>query len=368
MNSIRYAGRVLLLLLSGLLVMAAGFLLWLTLTDFRPANSGILPLNGTAGISPRQDMEIGLLSWNIGYAGLGKDMDFFYDGGSKVRAPLAKYQEWLNGIYSFLAGADTLDIIMLQETDMKAKRSYYINQVDVLAAVFAGFTYSFAVNYDVPFIPFPVLSPMGKVSSGLLSLSRFTTHSAARISAPVNFSWPRRLFFPDRCLLMLRIPVWDGKELVVINLHQSAWEEGAALRKRETELIRETVLHEYEKGNYVIAGGDWNQNPPGLDTCIVNSDNRIRSLEDPMPAHLLPQGWQWAFSLNGPTNRDLHQTYIEGTTTTTLIDYYLVSPNIKVTEITTLDLDFQDSDHQPVYLRVSLLPDSLTGPHLSLPQ
>ena len=31
--------------------------------------------------------EISLLTWNIGYCGLDKEMDFFYDGGTKVITP-----------------------------------------------------------------------------------------------------------------------------------------------------------------------------------------------------------------------------------------------------------------------------------------
>jgi hypothetical protein len=58
-----------------------------TLTDYRPGISEVLPnLNSTPDTLP-DSAAINLLIWNIGYCGLDKQMDFFYDGGTKVRTP-----------------------------------------------------------------------------------------------------------------------------------------------------------------------------------------------------------------------------------------------------------------------------------------
>ena len=46
--------------------------------------------------------------------------------------------------------------------------------------------------------------------------------------------------------------------------------------------------------------------------------------------------------------------YVQGTTLTTLIDYYLLSPNIQPLYVATSDMDFEYSDHQPVVLKVTL--------------
>ena len=68
----------------------------------------------------------------------------------------------------------------------------------------------------------------------------------------------------------------------------------------------------------------------------------------------LPQGWTWAFDKMTPTNRKLSTAYTKGETFTTLIDFYLTSPNVEVLKVETIDLDFQYSDHQPVKLEVKL--------------
>ena len=43
-----------------------------------------------------------------------------------------------------------------------------------------------------------------------------------------------------------------------------------------------------------------------------------------------------------------------GKTFVTLIDFYLVSPNIRVEEVKGINIKFRYSDHQPVRLKVSL--------------
>ena len=76
-----------------------------------------------------------VLSWNIGYAGLGDDMDFFYDGGKRVRDSRRRTLENLRTIVAELRKADA-DIMLLQEVDCDSHRSYGIREVDSLRAAF----------------------------------------------------------------------------------------------------------------------------------------------------------------------------------------------------------------------------------------
>jgi endonuclease/exonuclease/phosphatase family metal-dependent hydrolase len=41
-------------------------------------------------------------------------------------------------------------------------------------------------------------------------------------------------------------------------------------------------------------------------------------------------------------------------TTCSTIDFFLISPNIEVLEIRTLDLEFENSDHLPVLMKIKL--------------
>ena len=74
------AFRVILLILAAVIIAAAMLLLYLTVTEYRPADkedAAILSAKGTSVL--REGDDISLLSWNIGYAGLGAGSDFFMD-------------------------------------------------------------------------------------------------------------------------------------------------------------------------------------------------------------------------------------------------------------------------------------------------
>ena len=78
-----------------------------------------------------------VLSWNIGYAGLGDDMDFFYDGGKRVRDSRRRTLENLRNIVAELRKADA-DIMLLQEVDCDSHRSYGIREGGFAARSFSG--------------------------------------------------------------------------------------------------------------------------------------------------------------------------------------------------------------------------------------
>ena len=157
----------------------------------------------------------------------------------------------------------------------------------------------------------------------------------------------------DRCFLVNRYKVDGNKELVLINTHNSAYDDGS-LRKMQMNYLRRFLLEEYLQGHYVIVGGDWNQSPPGF-TPEYKKDIFDDQDFTPIPADYLPEGWAWVYDDTEPTNRRVMIPYQQGTTPTTVIDFYLLSPNIRLISVNTVDLDFAVSDHQPVRMKVQLL-------------
>ena len=118
------------------------------------------------------------------------------------------------------------------------------------------------------------------------------------------------------------------------------------------DLVRE----EYEKGNYVIAGGDFNQTFPGVDPeayPVLNDDY----FQAPIIDMELPQGFRFVFDDTAPTSRLLNEPYSGSWETTQLyvIDGFLVSPNVQIDCVETIRAEFQYSDHNPVILDVTLL-------------
>ncbi len=244
------------------------------------------------------------------------------------------------------------DFIMLQEVDRNSKRSYHINETKLIEDQFQGYHSSFGMNYKVDFVPIPVTEPMGKVESGLQTLSKFGPKLVERHSFPGNYSWPVKLFMLDRCFLVNRYQLSKQKDLVIINTHNSAYDDGS-LREQQMAYLSDYLVSEYEKGNYVIVGGDWNQTPYGLTPELpshVFDKEDLTFVEKDFPA----PDWMWAFDSSLPTNRRVSTPYDPSSSPTTVIDCFLASPNVELTNVKTIDVGFKYSDHQPVTIQASL--------------
>ena len=77
--------KILLWIILTVAILFVGFLAYISITDYRPAKVINLMNGSNATIEPLDKDTFNLMTWNIGYAGLGAGMDFFYDGGTKVR-------------------------------------------------------------------------------------------------------------------------------------------------------------------------------------------------------------------------------------------------------------------------------------------
>jgi endonuclease/exonuclease/phosphatase family metal-dependent hydrolase len=330
----------------------AGVIIYATLTEFKPGPTEIIPVKLKKSAPTPVQQELNLFSWNIGYGGLGIEMDFFYEGGKMVRPSESQYIKYIEGISEVIADHDSVDFFLFQEVDFNSRRSYFQDQAEILFSQFDQSSSVTAVNYKSEYVPVPYLNPMGKVNSGLAVISKYQPFEALRISSPASYSWPKKLFLPKRCLLITKFRISAGHDLVVINLHNSAFDDADALRDEELKLIRKFALDEFSKGNYVVAGGDWNQNPPGLEISDIGG-YKLKPLR-PIPQDLMPEGWNWAFDGSLPTNRDVDKPFDKTSTNCTTIDFFLVSPNIEVLKTRTLDLGFENSDHLPVLLKIRL--------------
>ncbi|MCB2221416.1 MAG: endonuclease/exonuclease/phosphatase family protein [Bacteroidetes bacterium] len=340
-------------LVSASILYFAGIIIYASFTTFNPEHKMELHIVGNQTAKADLAKVISLMTWNIGYAGLGKEMDFFYEGGKLVRPEKTLSIKYLDGISGFLSQNDTIDIVLLQEVDFNSKRSYGVNEFKRLEEVLSNHSSLKAINYKSGFVPVPFSEPMGKVNSGMAVFSRFTIRDASRIATPGQHPWPKRLFTLKRCFILTHIPIENSdKEVVVINVHNSAFGDEAELRKAELGLLKRYLIEEYEAGNFVIAGGDWNQNPPGFDHSMIRNYNSREnwSIENTY----LPEDWNWSYDPSFPTNRDVAAPFDLQSTSCTILDYFVTSPNIEVLGIQTIDLGFEYSDHQPVIIKLKL--------------
>jgi len=357
MKTMKKLLRALLLIIAVLVLGFAGLIIYAVISDYKPEEKELISQTDSPSVLD-DSLTLSLLTWNIGYAGLDKDMDFFKDGGTKVITPRDKCLDNIAAIGNFLEGNDTIDFIILQEVDRDSKRSYGVDQYEKVAGMLPGYNPFFAINYDVFFVPAPPSEPMGKVLSGIAVYSKFMPESSARYSLPGDFGFPTQLFYLDRCFMVNRYKVENGKELVLINTHNEAFDEGGNIRKAQMERLKEFVLNEYNSGNYVIAGGDWNQYPPDFKPAFSSNqvftgkfgDFNLTGIE----SDYMPEDWKWLYDPSTPTFRTLVAAYDPATTPTSVCDIFTVSPNIETVSVKCHHLGFANSDHNPVIVQVKL--------------
>jgi exonuclease III len=336
-----------------IILLVAGFIgiiIYALISDYKPAEKVIINSAGSPVVLSNS-AEISVLTWNIGYCGLDNAMDFFYDGGTKVFTPKGKCVQNLSAVIKFLKNNDSIDYIYLQEVDRKSKRSYKLDELSAIENELKNYSADFATNYDVFFVPVPPASPMGKVFSGISILGKSAPSVSTRYAFPGKYGFPKQLFMLDRCFLVNRYPLSNGKELIMINTHNEAFDPGA-IRKTQMEYLKNFIVDEYKKGNYVIAGGDWNQCPPGFKPEFA--ENLVNTEQMVISSGFLPPDWKWVYDSTVPSNRSVVAAYDPATTTTTVIDFFLLSPNIDRLSVKCINLKFENSDHNPVIIRAKL--------------
>jgi endonuclease/exonuclease/phosphatase family metal-dependent hydrolase len=336
-----------------IVIFVVGFIaiiVYALISDYKPGEKITVAVNISPSILS-DTAELTLLTWNIGYCGLDRDMDFFYDGGTKVFTPKDKCISNLSAVEKFIVQNDSVDFIFIQEIDKESKRSYRINEFDALTGKLSSHKGFFATNYDVFFVPVPPASPMGKVLSGLTIFSKASPSYSIRYSFPGEYGFPKQLFMLDRCFLVNRYRLTNGRELIIINTHNEAFDKGD-IRKAQMAYLKEFILTEYQNNNFVITGGDWNQTPPEFKLKFQN--NVADTTNMAIPVDFLPDGWKWLYDNTNPSERSVVAAYDQPKTPTTIFDFFLVSPNIDALSVECIDLNFENSDHNPVIIKVKL--------------
>lgn len=330
-------------------------LIWLSIREYKPEETESVTIEGKGSRTLSEGDSLRVTSWNIGYGGLDQDHDFFMDGGKDVRPKSEDViRTNLDGITRQIEELNS-DVYFLQETDVDSKRSYHVNEYAHLAEAFPEFENTFAPNYKVDYVPYPIPT-IGKVESGLVSLNSFSASESQRIALPTAFSWPVRLGQLKRGLLVNRVPVsGTEKELVLVNLHLEAYDSGEG-KIAQTKLLVEFLEQEYAKGNYVIAGGDFNQTFSREDMeqyPVINPDLWTPGVLD---LSGLSEDWILAEDHTVPSCRLLNQPYNPESPDTQfyIIDGFLLSPNLTLEEVKTTDAGFRYADHNPVTIQVRL--------------
>lgn len=332
------------------LVLGIGlFGLYIIFSEYKPA-----PIEEADVIRNTRDSKLDdlktITTFNLGYCSLDKDQDFFLEGGASSRT-ISKEKTFDNliSIESYLKSLDS-DFYFLQEVDTHGKRSANTNQVEHLASGLNKYNLTFAYNYRAKWVPLPWTHPMGSAYSGLLSLSKIPFLNSTRIALEGQETFPKSLFYPKRCMVVNEVQVTRNKKLYLINIHLSAYDLNAMYRSKQIAHILKYIKNVYNnKENYIIVGGDFNLL---LDKSIYSKD--MPSWVGVLPEELYASEFRVVFDKNINTVRSENQPYVKGENFETIIDGFIVSPNITVSKIEGVDLGYRHTDHNPVTLSFRL--------------
>ena len=171
--------KILGIILLVVVLVLGGFVAYLSIREYKPDDIETIDVSASEGRKTFSGDTVKLISFNTGYAGLGDNADFFMDGGEKVKSTdEERMQENIDEIAKFINDKDA-DFYLLQEVDENSSRTYSVNQVEAYTEKTNLFG-TYALNYSCPFVPFP-FPPIGKVNSGILTLTDYTVSSAERV-------------------------------------------------------------------------------------------------------------------------------------------------------------------------------------------
>lgn len=360
------------LILLGLLIfIVGGYIAYISIQFYRLPDqmdlTSEIETNQTASVSTGTSYTI--TTYNIGFGAYTRDFSFFMDSGemldgTKLAGTGSKAASKdvvltnTNGAISIASSFDA-DFMFFQEVDIDATRSHHVNQFQMLKDTFTGYGSTFAHNFHSAFLFYPIFDPHGATEAGIATFSKYQMSSSIRYKLPIDESFPWKFFDLDRCIMISRIPVVGGGELVLINVHLSAYDEGGLIRMQQLGLLNTILEEEAALNHYVIVGGDFNHD--------IASSIHTFSTEQKVPEWVyvlgqdqLSEGYSFASSNTNPTCRSTDMAYEPGVNYTVTIDGFIISSNVSIVSVNNIvslgaeDVNFLYSDHNCVVFEFSL--------------
>lgn len=293
-----------------------------------------------------------IMSYNIGFGAYVPEFSFFMDGGTESWAFSKEKCEYaVNGAANTLKEQDP-DFVFIQEVDIDSTRSYHLDQRKLVTAVLDSYNWTFAQNYDSPFMMYPFYHPHGICRAGLMTMSKYTISDSIRRSFPITTSF-KKVIDLDRCYSITSFDVDNGKKLYIINLHMTAYGGDDSVREAQTSKLFADMEKYYANGDYVIVGGDFNH-----DLLLGENETGFAGWAQPFPKSKIPEGFRFAFEYLSEeelaamplSSRNTDMPYQKGVTLENLLDGFIISDNITMETYTVLNKGYLYADHEPVMM------------------
>lgn len=245
-----------------LLIGIAALLSWVFTSTYQPRpvqKEEVVSAADLAPLQPGQTLKV--LNWNVQFLAGNANNRFFYDGGTDPWPAREVVEEVGRKIVAFIK-AESPDVVLLQEIDQGADRTYLLDQQAMLLDSLPEYRAHAATFYwKADYVPHPDIA--GKVGLKLLVLSRYPISDAKRYALPSisTDDFITRQFNLKRALLEVSLPVAGSRDLKIINTHLSAFAQGSDTMARQIAMIDEYLQILEAAGDPWILAGDFNLLP-----------------------------------------------------------------------------------------------------------
>jgi len=322
------------------LLLAVGVLLGVIFVGANYFNTGLKINKQVVDANRNIGTVITVMNWNIGYAGLGKDSDFVMDGGENLLPPSRENVEAnVKGISNILRDADA-DFYLIQEISKPDMLNWGVDVLGGVRTALSGYSSWFTYDFSSRFVP-----TRWALKHGLATFAPLALDTISTIRLPNE---PERLGGLIQRQYHIQLTEFSaaGNDWALMNIHLSAFDEGGNIRVQQFEKLLEIAQAYYADGKHVIIGGDWNMQLMPTNFPHTSLQKDLFWLKT-MPTSSIKLGWQLVFDEKVATVRTNERPYKREQNYTTIIDGFLVSPNVQVRSVQTLDTNFEFTDHQP---------------------
>ena len=204
-----------------------------------------------------------VMTWNIRF-GCGTEILWFGDACGD-RTVLTR-DEVTKNLDRIVSAINTIkpDILMLQEVDVKCKRTAYIDQMKyIMDRTYFDFGY-YATNWNIQFIP---SDGIGRIDEGNAILSRWKLTNVKLHPLPLrnDLDALTKYFYLREIVISGKTIMPNGNEINIVNTHLSAFSTDDT-KKRQLEKYISICDDLKETGIQLVTGGDYNLLPPNSDS------------------------------------------------------------------------------------------------------